>query len=148
MARRSDPTLQPLRISTGWKVVWNSFYEVDPPEEHDAIEWLYLSEDLLLLSNQQRRVLVDISWRPYGPKGRFVLSAINWVGAAEMPDEWAAPLMQYLSRSRLKIVERCEKWISDDMDWSAIKRKHKARAKEPLEQTYTRNQKLYEQEVE
>ena len=35
--------LQPLRLSTGWKVAWNLFYELDPPRSMKSDATLYFS---------------------------------------------------------------------------------------------------------
>jgi hypothetical protein len=147
MSKYRRPKLQPLRLSAGWKVTFNQLYEVDPPEDSEAEERFYFTEDLLLLSNQRQRVLIDVSWRPeISPKGRFYLSAINWVGDGDMPTEWSKPLMQFVSRSRLRTVERLERWAGEDTDWSAIKRKRKPQAKRPLKERYPKSQALYDQE--
>ena len=149
MPRRAQLRLQPLRLSTGWKVAWNTFYEVDPPADRgESVDWLYLSEDLLLLANTSARVLIDVSWMPYGPRGRFVLSAVNWLGAGEMTEQWDRPLMQYRSRSRERIVARLDRWLKSEQDWVAIKGRARRRDVRPLRVTYVRNQKLYEAEAE
>jgi hypothetical protein len=87
-----DYPLQPLRMGTGWKVAWNQFYELDPPTDWERdVETVFFSDDRLLLQSQQRRILIDLGWVPYGPRGRFVLSAINWLGDDECPANGTAP---------------------------------------------------------
>jgi len=140
--------LQPLRLSIGWKVVWNSFYELDPPTDRKSGDWLYFSEDLLLLANTSARVLLDVSWRPYGRKGRFVLSVVNWLGVGEMPEQWERPMMQVRTRSRKRVVRQLDAWLDPDRDWAALKRRARDAQAEPLRVTYVRSQKLYEATVD
>lgn len=147
MAKHQDPKLQPLRLGSGWKVTWNSFYELDPPTDPDAVEWIFFSQDKLLLSNQRQRVLIDLNWSPeLKPRGRFYLSAIDWVGDEDMAHQWDEPLLQFASRSRVKIVERLEKWADEDFNWSIVKRKRQSKSVKPLGWSYARTQKLFEQE--
>ena len=129
-----------------WKVAWNSFYELDPPADPDAVEWIYFSEDLLLLANTAARVLIDVSWMPYGPRGRFVLSAVNWLGHGEMPEQWDRPLIQYRSRSRERIAAHLDRWLDSERDWATIKKRATDSKAQPLTVTYVRNQKLFEAE--
>jgi hypothetical protein len=143
-----DFRLQPLRMGTGWKVAWNQFYELDPPRDWERdVETVFFSEDRLLLQHQQRRVLVSLDWMPYGPKGRFVLRAVNWVGDTEMPASWDRPLLQLRTRSRARVVQTLDRWLDDEFDWSAVKRKRPARNARNVrspKQTCMRTQKLYE----
>ena len=119
---RDPERLQPLRIGVGWKVAHNRFYELDPPRDWDNdVTTIFFTEDILLLQNQQRRVLIDLSWLPYGAKGRFVLSATDWVGDHEMPGEWERPMMQVRTRSPSRVVATLEEWLDDAFDWSAAK---------------------------
>jgi hypothetical protein len=132
-------------MGTGWKVAWNQFYELDPPTDWERdVETVFFSDDRLLLQHQQRRILIDLGWLPYGPKGRFVLSAVNWLGDDEMPGEWDRPLLQLRTRSRAQVVQALDRWLDDDFDWSAVRRKHRPRRARPLKQSYVKRQKLYE----
>ena len=146
MPRRSRFRLQPLRMGIHWKVAWNSFYEIDPPASRDGDEWLFLGEDLLLLANTSARVLIDVSWMPWGPRGRFVLSAVNWLGHGEMPEQWDRPLLQYRSRSRERIVAKLDEWLDSEYAWVAVKRTAAAKVAQPLKLSHVRNQKLFEAE--
>ena len=141
--REPERGLQPLRIGIGWTVAHNGFYELDPPRdwERDSAS-LFFTEDMLLLQNQQRRVLIDLSWMPYGPKGRFVLYATDWVGAPEMPYEWERPLLQVRTRSRERIVKTLDRWLDEHFDWSAAKQHHRQKSRRKM--NVTTLQKLYE----
>mgnify|MGYP006140622703 FL=1 len=71
LALADDVPLQPLRISEGWTVEYNTFYEVDA-DHPDA--WTLLSESLLQLTHQRRNRLLDLGWYPEGePDGSFRL---------------------------------------------------------------------------
>ena len=147
MPRPAPLRLQPLRIGIQWTVAWNSFYELDPPADRDSDNWFYFDEDLLLLADNSARVLVDVSWRPYGPRGRFILSAIDWLGAGEMPEQWSQPMMQFRSRSRERIVAYLDRWLDSSHDWLAVKKRAKAVDAQPLKVNYVRSQKLFEAEA-
>ena len=111
------------------------------------METVFFSEDRLLLQHQQRRVLVSLDWMPYGPKGRFVLRAVDWVGDTEMHASWDRPLLQLRTRSRVRVVQTLDRWLDDEFDWSAAKRKRPARNRRharSLKQSYVKTQKLYE----
>lgn len=67
--------LQPLRITSGWNVEWNLFYEVDPSEK--TMHYLD-SSSLLHLSNYNTMRAIDLDFRPENDvNGCFYLRVIN-----------------------------------------------------------------------
>lgn len=136
---------QPLRLSTGWKIAWNMFYEIDPPRRLDSEDAIFFQEDMLLLQNQGCRILIDVSWMPYGPKGRFVLSAVEWGPDDVMPELWSMPLLQFKSKARQKVVAKLEQWTREKFDWMKVRRDwRKGKSRIPLPPSYIRLQKVYE----
>ena len=103
-----------LRIPTGWLVEWNTLNEpigtVDLPLLDD------LTEDLLLVSNKRRRVVVAIGWLPeFKPHGRFVLTAAKLEEDADAAAEaWQSPLRVQESGSYSEIVAVLEDWLADE----------------------------------
>lgn len=66
-----DEPLQALRITPGWTVQYNKFWEVDA-DHPDA--WTLLAESLLQLRHQRYNRLLDLGWYPEGePDGRFLM---------------------------------------------------------------------------
>ena len=72
-----DAPLQPLRISDGWKISFNSLFEIDPdasriPDDHHS--WFF-KEDLLQMEHPDRNRLLDVGWFPDGDleHGEFAL---------------------------------------------------------------------------
>ena len=67
--------LQPLRITSGWNVEWNLFYEVDPSEK--TMHYLD-SSSLLHLSNYNTMRAIDLDFRLENDvNGCFYLRVIN-----------------------------------------------------------------------
>ena len=109
--------LQPLRIPTGWTMLFNKLEDVEPEElqEQDR-RWLFLfTEDILLMrANMHRRkngkleeqkLMIDLGWYPDGEStGNFRLVAV-------LNDNWEYPLLKFSSRSKVEIVNRIEKWL-------------------------------------
>ena len=99
-----------LRIPTGWTVKWNTLSEpadgsVIPPCDD-------LTEDLLLLENPERGVVIDLGWLPeFSPEGRFVLTAIKH--RADGEEAWERPLRVIECDSYTTIRSRIEEWLED-----------------------------------
>ena len=98
--------LQPLRISTGWKVAYNMFSEYDP--DTDGSEYAYeLCEDLLQLSNNN--LLLDLGWYPQGDiTGSYKLYLVD--KTKESPFE--SPLEVFVSKSKQEVIKRIEYWTN------------------------------------
>ena len=98
--------LQPLRISTGWKVAYNMFSEYDP--DTDGSEYAYeLCEDLLQLSNNN--LLLDLGWYPQGDiTGSYKLYLVD--KTKESPFE--SPLEAFVSKSKQEVIKRIEYWTN------------------------------------
>jgi hypothetical protein len=58
-----DLRLQPLRVPAGWRIDWNTLYEVDPSDEQINAGY-FGGSSLLLASHVHRRFLTDVGWRP------------------------------------------------------------------------------------
>ena len=91
--------LQPLRISTGWKVAYNMFSEYDP--DKDGPEYAYeLCEDLLQLSNNN--LLLDLGWYPQGDiTGSYKLYLVD--KKKESPFE--SPLDVFALKSKQEVLK-------------------------------------------
>lgn len=99
--------LQPLRISTGWKVKYNVFseYDVEKDGEEYAEE---LCEDLLQL--EKKNLLIDLGWYPEGDmQGSYQLYLVDKI----QKNPFASPLKLFTSRSKTEIIEKIEKWTAE-----------------------------------
>lgn len=111
-----EPKLQPLRITAGWNVEWNLFYEVDPCEE----TLIYLdSSSLLHLNNYQLMRAINVDFRPENDgNGYFYLRVIN-LTAVENPKtkkinyegDWENLYFEFSSKNRLVIVKEIERLL-------------------------------------
>ena len=111
-----EPNLQPLRITAGWKIEWNLFYEVDVTKEF--IHY-FDSSSLLHLSNQNILKAIDLDFRPEKDvNGHFYLRVIN-LTAVENPKtkeidydgDWENLHFEFKSKNRLEIVEQIERLL-------------------------------------
>lgn len=100
--------LQPLRISSGWKVVYNTFSEYEP--DKDSEDYSYeLSEDLLQLENQN--LCLDLGWYPEGDiNGSYKLCLVDT--NVDLPFE--TPLVCFNSKSKKEIISMIECWTDYD----------------------------------
>jgi len=95
--------LQPLRLQTGWAVMYNDFTEYDM-EKHGEGGLSELHEDLLQLWNERASLTLDLGWYPDGdPEGRYVLLLVRG-------DRWDQPLARFMTRSKTEMVARVERW--------------------------------------
>jgi hypothetical protein len=110
-----EPPLQPLRIPTGWTMAWNDFVELnpDPSAAPESDHWLYFHQDLLLLKNEQRSLLIDVGWYPDGnPTGKFRAVLLQHYEDIEMMRRsWDTPIKSAVSPSRQEIVAIIEQWL-------------------------------------
>jgi hypothetical protein len=56
---------QPLRISSGWKITKNDFFELDPPDviTKDSVFWCDETIFIADYSLYDRKLLMDLSWK-------------------------------------------------------------------------------------
>lgn len=57
--------LQTLRIQAGWRIEYNNFTEYDM-EIHGEADSHELCEDLLRLSYENEKLIIDLGWYPNG----------------------------------------------------------------------------------
>ena len=129
-----QPPLQPLRIPTGWKVEWNTFFEVEPKfKSYDQISWNF-GEDMLLVENKRVGIVIELGWYPgHRWPGEFKLVALRLERVRKlMGMAWENPERKLWTRSKEKVVRTLERW----MEWygnqkmrAASKRKPRRRKK-------------------
>ena len=101
-----DLKLQALRITKGWTVVINKFYDLEQegdlkikglPNDNG---WVLFEQDLLLLRHERRGVDLDLGWVPYwDPGGKYLLNLYRG-------SEGREPLMEFETASKEEVVEK------------------------------------------
>ncbi len=111
-----EPELQPLRISAGWNIEWNLFYEVDPSKN----TMLYLdSSSLLHLNNYSLMRAINLDFRPENDlNGYFYLRVINLKKEINSKSkkvsydgDWENLYFELKSKNRLEIVKEIERLV-------------------------------------
>ena len=104
-----DLKLQPLRITAGWKVVYNNgFYEIDTaptlvPEED---RWWVFKVDMLQLSHPDRNRLIDLGFSPEGDliNGQYGLEVYEG-------DFTGRLLHEFRTQIRMEVVTEIERLV-------------------------------------
>jgi len=103
-----DAPLQPLRVPSGWKIEFNSLFEIDPvpdliPPDHHS--WFF-KEDLLQMKNEDRNRLLDVGWFPDGnlERGEYAVHIHegDWHGCL---------LHEFRTQNRLSVVAEIERLL-------------------------------------
>lgn len=105
--------LQPLRISAGWQVTYNQFYEIDPLVGNEAY---FDGSSLLHLHNRRLLKFIDLSWRPeLNLNGAYKLEVLNYLelfnpksNELEVHPIWEQPYLSFSTKSRKTIVDKLE----------------------------------------
>ncbi len=108
--------LQPLRISSGWKVNWNLFFEQDI-NENNLID--FETPTMLSIINIQRKREIELCWYPFGDiKGSYHLSVFNLIEKYNLENnkiEIIADKENYFlvleSKNRHEIVDKIEELV-------------------------------------
>jgi hypothetical protein len=107
-----DVPLQPLRISSGWNIVYNHFCDIDPGESvyidglPNGDVWELFLQDLLLIENNHLNFTLDLGWSPEAnPSGKYALTLIK-------NTDWNNPIAFYESQSKSDIVDKINAWMS------------------------------------
>ncbi|HEX8913468.1 MAG TPA: hypothetical protein VF796_14000 [Humisphaera sp.] len=113
--RRKPPAvvrLQPLRVTDGWRVVWNQFLDTDPPQPADDPDGIWSRYgDVLYMTNEGLGVLIDLAWHcEEGSVGYFRLVMVE-TGVGD--DGWTRPLREFRSRARREVAEMIDRWLAD-----------------------------------
>lgn len=102
--------LQPLRITTGWRIEYNKLLEVEPAEllEKDSI-WIHFTEDILQMvykwEQKQTCFVLDVGWYPETERnGNFRLVLIQ-------KTDWENPIIEIKTKSKKELVYHIEKIV-------------------------------------
>ena len=119
--------LQPLRIPTGWRIVWNMLPETDPTPDEISEEF-YGVMSIFTAIHEQGRFLIDVEWRPHNdPSGCFHIRldyapwertergrrrkdvAVSYLNSERVRESQAA--------SRVELVRTLEEWMERCHEW-------------------------------
>ncbi|WFD11932.1 hypothetical protein [Tepidibacter hydrothermalis] len=114
--------LLPLKISSGFAVCYNKFYDVEPIVSKDSksfIEnWSYFTEDILQITKMELKnghwyipdenyILIDLGWYPDSSSdGEYVLLLVK----VDEEHNWKE-LKEKRSRDSFEIKETLETWM-------------------------------------
>lgn len=83
--------LQPLRITSGWKVALrNAFFDIDPTPESVRNEFVF-NCTMLVLEHKEKNRLLDVGWSDMWRRcfSAAISSAVAQLGAPLRQDTWA-----------------------------------------------------------
>ncbi|MDE6501198.1 MAG: hypothetical protein K2L10_03865 [Ruminococcus sp.] len=106
--------LQPLRITSGWTVVYNNFSEYDP-ETDSRKGSLELCEDLLQLQNHN--LLVDLGWYGDFDNGQYIMYMVD--NTLENPFD--KPFEKLETRSKKEVLYYLEYWTDYNHYYNYLK---------------------------
>ncbi|MBA4189498.1 MAG: hypothetical protein C0467_16035 [Planctomycetaceae bacterium] len=119
--------LQPLRVPAGWRVTWNTLFELDPTPEN--VGRGYFGESSLFSAvHEHLRLWLDVEWRPEDdPSGeyRLMVEYAPWERAERGRRRKGVPLEfkdsrvvhQFLTRERAELVRELEAAFVTRREW-------------------------------
>ncbi len=131
--------LIPLKITAGWEVVKNHFYDIDFEsclDESGMLTYPFY-EDILVIRNKNLRITIDLGWTPDGdPNGSYKLRLLSWEDEPRIKatpkqsisknsdgvkleyklsfpviENWDAPVAEYESKSRIEIKDKINEFL-------------------------------------
>ena len=119
--------LQPLRVTVGWRIEWNTLYEEDPTEPANAQGYYCGGVNLFLATHPARGRAVDVDWRADDQPtvGHYRLRVLRLVAVDqaaasrrkrgdEFEAEWQSPLHTFETGARPELVAELEAWLAGD----------------------------------
>jgi hypothetical protein len=119
--------LQPLRVPAGWRVGWNTLFELDPTE--DNIRRGYFGGSSLFSAiDEQSRLCIDLEWRPEDdPGGEYLLKVeyAPWERTEkgrrrkDLPLDFrsAKVVYEFRTRERTTLVRELEAALNRRPEW-------------------------------
>ena len=115
--------LQPLRVPTGWQIVWNTLFEEDPTTSTIASGYYFGGTDLFLATHSAWRRAIDIEWRTDTEQpsiGRYLMRVHSMVEDESFGHGRSSGLAvncdslihEFETVSRLELVTDLEAWLS------------------------------------
>ncbi|NPC93896.1 hypothetical protein HOO54_17155 [Bacillus sp. WMMC1349] len=95
--------IHPLRITDGWSVHYNNFWEIDPKtlDSNDDC-WFMFTDSLLQLHHQKSSITLDLGWNPnISHKGTYLVLVIK-------DSNWENPIHEFTSNDNKEVIEYIE----------------------------------------
>jgi hypothetical protein len=119
--------LQPLRVPAGWRVVWNTLFELDPTEEN-VRRGFFGGSSLFAAAHEGLRLSLDLEWRPEDdPAGEYRLTVeyAPWLRTArglrrkDVPLDFsgARVVHEFRTRDRAELVRELEAALVTRSEW-------------------------------
>jgi len=108
---KTEPPLQPLRVTHGWRMDYNNgLYQldVDPNLIPEDERWWIFKEDMLQMSHEVRNRIIDIGFTPEGDFDQGAYNLVMYEG------DFRGPLIAELrTQDRKLLISTIEKWMSE-----------------------------------
>ncbi len=122
-----NDSLQPLRIPGGWRVSWNTLFEVDPTPENVAHGY-FGGSSLFAATHESLRLQLDLVWQPEDdPEGeyRLIVEYAPWLRTPNGRRRKDVPLdfrnarlvHEFSTRDRIELVRELEKSLRGRSEW-------------------------------
>jgi hypothetical protein len=116
-----------LRVPTGWRIDWNTLFELDPTEEN-VRRGYFGGSSLFSATHENRRFWIDVGWRPEGdPAGcyRMRIEYAPWERTerghrrknVELHFRNAEVVHEFQTLSRGELVRELENWLLRCAEW-------------------------------
>lgn len=101
---------QGLRVPEGFVIMYNTFFDVEPPiGNFKSSDWWYFKESLLYICYMKSdpKILLDLGWYPeFDPEGKFAIQVFKEDFSGEQ-------LVDFESRSKKEIVDKINEILKD-----------------------------------
>lgn len=122
-----NTVLQPLRVQPGWRIEWNTLYELDPTNENVQAGF-FGGSSLFYATYLSCRLAVDVEWRPEDdPNGQYNLRVeyLPWERTEEGRRRKGVPIdfrnarvvHEFSTRIRLELVRDLEAVFCIPREW-------------------------------
>jgi hypothetical protein len=116
-----------LRVPAGWRIDWNTLFELDPTEEN-VRRGYFGGSSLFSATHEHRRFWIDVEWRPEDdPAGcyRMRIEYAPWERTErirrrkdiELHFRDAEVVHQFQTPSRAELVQELETWLLRCAEW-------------------------------
>ena len=120
-------SLQPLRVPAGWRVVWNTLFDLDPTEDN-VRRGYFGGSSLFTAVHEGLRLNLDLEWRPEDdPAGEYRLTVeyAPWLRTAGGRRRKGVPLdfsesrivHEVRTRDRAELVRELESALATRREW-------------------------------
>ena len=100
-----EPSLQRLRVSGGWTIVWNNFVDINLSAISDEDSYTFLGEDLLYARHENFNRILDVGW--YGDLNEGTYGMVVYEG-----DFHGKLLFELRTRDQRLLVEQIDQWMA------------------------------------